>query len=181
MINLQLNVWEVFSGFKFYLNIMVEWKVQCVSLSTQYILLTIFPYIFKLHFLLYAKIFFDTVFIILKSMYIWMFTLWITANSDECVHRTVSQSTRSFPLQRLSPSEVSSLSFIYSFVAGWICQFEQAKLGDWGKVGSEKEGVWRGKKKEWGLEDIKIVTVIHLTQAVEWEQSGLSNLCANSE
>lgn len=78
---------------------------------------------------------------------IWVFTLWIT---DEWVHLAVFQSTTSFPLQRLSPSEVSSLAFIYSFVAGWICQFEQAKLGDWQKVGSKRgaHGVERGGQRE---------------------------------
>lgn len=46
-----------------------------------------------------------------------------------------------FPLKRLSPSELSLPSFIYSFVAGWICQFEQAKLWDWGgNVWSKKKG-----------------------------------------
>lgn len=83
-----------------------------------------------------------------------MFTLWI---ADESVHLSVSQSATSLPLQRLSPSEVSSLSFIYSFVDGWICQFEQAKLGDWQQVWSkrrvhkveEREREIKKKKRLW--------------------------------
>lgn len=72
-------------------------------------------------------------------------------NNRWIVRLPVSQSTRSPPLQRLSPSEVSSLSFIYSFVAGWICQFEQAKLGDWQQVGSKRRVQrveWRGAREK---------------------------------
>lgn len=120
---------------------------------------------------------FDTVFMILRNSDLNILNVY-----NELVHLPASQSTRSFPLQRLSPSETCSLASIYSFVADWICQFEQAKLGDWRQSGRVEGGCTEWNREEERERTIKkIVTDIHLTQAVEWEQSGLSNLCANSE
>lgn len=97
------------------------------------------------------------------------------------------------PQHRLSPSQ-ASFSRFHLFFCSWlnlsIWTGEAGRLATkWGVEGGSVEwnGEDGGRERRWGGGDKKkgvkkkIVTDTHLTQAVEWEQPGLSNLCANSE
>lgn len=83
----------------------------------------------------------------------WHLTVCIANDWWTC--SPIFRSTRASTLQKLSPSEVSSISFIYSSVAGWICQFEQAKLADWQQVGSKRRVHRVEINWGWGQEDKK--------------------------
>lgn len=78
-------------------------------------------------------------FMILRDISIWMFTM----NGFTCLYPTQPDRflCKDNPLQR----SALSLPFI-PFVAGWICQFEQAKLGDWWQSGKQREGEPGGRE-----------------------------------